>query len=201
MERLGFKKDSIIETIVTTFNEDGSPNAAPMGVTAAGRESILLRVHTDSDTYFNIVRNRGCVVNLVYDPLLFLRTALLGRGRGGEEPEVSGSEIGRALRVKAPFLKEAHAYFEASLRSRREYLGVDEYGSSEVSVVKCRVVRTVVKRRHPVGFNRGLAAAVELAIKLSRGQRGGAEEQLEVIRRTLGEEMRERILVFLRPYL
>lgn len=199
--KLGFKKDSIIETIVTTYNKDGSPNAAPMGVSAAGRKSVIIRVHTDTDTYSNIVRNKGCVVNLVYDPLLFLRTALTGGGRGGEEPEIEASEIGKARRVKAPFLKKAHAYFEASLRSQRKYLKVDEYEPSEVSVLKCGVMRVVVKRRHPVGFNRGLAAAVELAIKLSRGRREDAEEQLKIIRRTLGLEEYEKISAFLRPYL
>lgn len=198
---MGFKKGNIIETIVTTYNKDGSPNAAPMGVYATGKKSVIIKVYTDSDTYSNIVRNRGCVVNLVYDPLLFLRTTLLGRGKGEEEPEVNSSETGRARRVKAPFLKGSHAYLEAALRGQREYVKVDEYKLSEVSIVRCSIVRVVVKRKHPVGFNRGLAAAVELAIKLSRGQKEGLEKEMNIIQRTLNAEEYEKISAFLKPYL
>jgi hypothetical protein len=199
--RLGFKKGRIIECIVTTYNENGSPNAAPMGVYAVGRRGIILKVHLDCDTYSNIIRNKGCVVNLIYDPLLFLKTTLIGRGRGGEEPELDASEVGKARRVRAPFIKRSHAYLEASLKDQREYVKVDDYKVSEVSMMRCIIVREVTKRKHPVGFNRGLGAAVELAIKLSRGQKEGCEEYLNIMQRTMAREDYDKINAFLKPYL
>ena len=43
---LGFSKDAIFETIVSTYNPDGLVDAAPMGVT-------LLDLHTISLSLYN----------------------------------------------------------------------------------------------------------------------------------------------------
>ena len=201
ISKLGFKKGRIIECIVTTYNENGRPNAAPMGVYAVGKRGLILKVHLDCDTYSNIIRNKGCVINLIYDPLLFLKTTLIGRGRGGEEPEVEASEVGKARMVQAPFIKSSQAYLEVRLKYQREYVKVDDYKISEVSMMKCKVVREVIKRKHPMGFNRGLGAAVELAIKLSRGQKEDCEEYLSIMQRTMSREDYDKINTFLKPYI
>jgi hypothetical protein len=68
-------------------------------------------------------------------------------------------------------------------------------------MMRCIVVREVIKRKHPVGFNRGLGAAVELAIKLSRGQKEGCEEYLSIMQRTMAREDYDKISTFLKPYI
>ena len=37
---LGFSKGTIVETIVSTYNRDGKPNAAPMGVATIDDEHL-----------------------------------------------------------------------------------------------------------------------------------------------------------------
>lgn len=197
MREMGFKKGRIVETIVTTYNRDGSPNAAPMGVYAWRRRILVLKVHSRSDTCANILRTGGCVVNLVYDPFLFIRSALAPKG----EPEVKEEETGKAETVYAPFLRESHAYLEAGVLGFSRYTKRDAHGTSQVYVVKCRVQRRVVLRSCPVGLNRGIAAAIEIAIKLSRGRKDGVEEHMRVMRRTLNAAEYSEIASFLDQHL
>lgn len=192
MEELGFKRGRIVEAIVTTYNRDGSPNAAPMGVYSSTRGGLVLKIHRRSDTCSNILRTMGCVVNLVYDPLLFLRSALAAKG----EPEVTEEDTEKAKTVNAPFLKDSHAYLEVGVLGFSRYTKRDAYGESEVYMFKCRARRTVVLRAHPIGLNRGVAAAIELAIKLSRGSRE-IGEHLRIMRRTLSAREYAEIVSYL----
>lgn len=193
---LGFTRGRLLETIVTTYNSDGSPNAAPIGVTASGEVMLAMKVHTDTDTYVNLLRRNGCVVNLVYDPYLFIRCALTGHGRGGAEPEVDPEEVAGAGSVDAPYLEKAAAYIEAILLEHKEYLKRDRYRESEASVILCRVERVTVKGL-PQGPNRGLNHAIELAIELTRGERDGVAHHMEVIRKAIPQEEYLRIEVLL----
>ena len=194
---MGFARGRLLEAIVTTYNCDGTPNAAPIGVTARGEAVLEMRVHTDTDTYANLLKRRGCVVNLIHDPYLFLKGALTGHGRGGAEPEVGPEEVAKAGSVDAPYLEKAGAYIEAVLLEHKEYLKRDQYRKSEASVILCRVEKATVKGL-PQGPNRGLNHAIELAIELTRGRRDGMARHMEVMKKTLPQEEYRRIEVFLR---
>ncbi len=189
---LGFKKGNIAECIVTTYNEDGSANAAPMGVYTLSEAEVVMKIHAESDTFSNLLRNRGCVINIVFDPHLFLKTTLLGKAKGGREPEVRKNEVKRAS-VNAPFLKNAHAFIEAKLKEHREYVKKDEYKKSRVCTARCEVSRVVVNKRCPVAVNRGLFAAVELAIMLSRERREDVQRYMNVMRKSLNPREYKRI--------
>jgi hypothetical protein len=196
IRRLGFKKGRIVEAVVTTYNRDTTPNAAPMGVFSADK-TLVLKVHKSSDTCGNILRTGGCVVNLVYDPLLFLKSALTAKG----EPEVQLEDTGEAETVYAPFLKNSHAYLESKLLGTRRYLKRDRYGASEVFMFRFGVMKIEVLKKYPVGFNRGLAAAIELAINLSRGKKEGWEEQVRIMKRVLSTKEYREIISFLKQQL
>ncbi|MFH1774012.1 MAG: DUF447 domain-containing protein [Methanobacteriota archaeon] len=197
---LGFRKGGIAECIVTTYNEDGSPNAAPMGVYALSEKEVIMKIHVESDTCSNLLRNKCCVINLIFDPYLFLKTALIGRAKGCKEPEVGKNEIKKA-NVNAPFLKDAHAFIEAKLKEHRKYVKKDEYKKSKFCAARCEVSRVVVNRRYPVAVNRGLFAAVELAIALSRERKEDLRRCTRIMRKSLSpEEYRKikKLLVALR---
>lgn len=189
---LGFKKGNIAECIVTTYNEDGSANAAPMGVYTLSEAEVVMKIHAESDTFSNLLRNRGCVINIVFDPHLFLKTTLLGKAKGGREPEVGKNEVKRAS-VNAPFLKNAHAFIEAKLKEHREYVKKDEYKKSIVCTARCGVSRVVVNKKYPVAVNRGLFAAVELAIMLSREKREDVQRYMKVMRKSLNPREYKKI--------
>ncbi len=67
--------EGINEVIVTTVSLDGKPNAAPIGIIR--REGkLMVRVYNGSQTYTNIRDTGRLVANMVYDPALFVRSAL-----------------------------------------------------------------------------------------------------------------------------
>ena len=199
-KQLGFEKGRIIECVVTTYNKDRSPNAAPMGVYTASNNDFILNIHLGSDTHSNIIRNKGCVINLVYDPFIFLRTTIRGHGLGCSEPEVESYEVSNSKNVFAPILKEANAYIEVSLNSKNEYVKSDSYNDSKFSVMRFSTVNEVIIRKYPTGYNRGLGAAVELAIKLSRGQYENIQEHMNIMKRTMKKDEFEKINLLLQPY-
>ncbi len=191
--QMGFKKGRIVEAVVTTYNEDAAPNAAPVGIYGIDEKTLVLKVHKESDTCANILRTKGCVINIVYDPLMFLRSALTARG----EPEIRQADVEKAEKVDAPFLRDSNAYIEARVLGYRNYLKRDRYGESEVYVFKCGVLKIVILKAYPVGLNRGVAAAIELAIKLSRGDKKGLDEHIRIMRRTLSASEYREIASFL----
>jgi hypothetical protein len=56
------------ETIITTKNDDGSKNAAPIGVIYAGDDKIINRIFKGSHTLENIIREKEFTVNITHDP-------------------------------------------------------------------------------------------------------------------------------------
>jgi uncharacterized protein len=192
---IGFEKGSITECIVTTYNRDKSPNAAPMGVFTLRDGVVVLRVHTDTDTYSNLTREKRCALNVVFDPYLFLKTAITGRGDGGKEREIDAEDVvgETGMNANAPVLKEAFAVIQGELLGHKKYVRKDRYGTSEVAVVKLRVIDVIVLKAFPKAVNRGLYAAVELAVELSRGKTGNKERYLKVMKRSLRAREYRRI--------
>ena len=70
LERIGMVKGRQYETIISTKNEDGSKNAAPIGVICAGNNKIINRIFKGSHTLENIIREREFIVNITHDPEL-----------------------------------------------------------------------------------------------------------------------------------
>ena len=67
--------EGINEVIVTTVSSEGKPNAAPIGIIRRDGK-LIVRVFNGSQTYVN-VRDTGLLAaNMVYDPVLFVRSAL-----------------------------------------------------------------------------------------------------------------------------
>jgi len=112
LEKLGFFKDTIMETIVSTYDERGRPNAAPMGVIAIEPRKILIRPHVSSSTYRNLMANRCAVVNVTSDPVMFFYTAFKEANIGGSAPL---DWFEKAKTVNAPRLKSADAIIEVSV--------------------------------------------------------------------------------------
>src|SRR5262245_51506693 len=65
----------IVETVVTTLDEDGGPNFAAMGV-VWGEERLVIRPYVDTRTFRNLLRTREAVVNVTDDVLVFAKSAL-----------------------------------------------------------------------------------------------------------------------------
>ena len=147
LDGLRFDMGSICEVIVTTVNGDGTPNAAPMGVTRVGPETISLRPFKTSTTYGNLLDNSRACVNITDDPTMFLSTAFKGEVKGSQD-----INIDEDLRLEAS---------DASVFVRV----VDVWDLSENrTCFTCEVSGIEIHRPTPQVFSRGRAEAIEAIV-------------------------------------
>jgi len=111
---LGFSKGAIAETIVSTYNTDGSANAAPMGVILQDDRHLIIKFFNLSKTYKNIAGNRCAVINLTNSIEAFYKTAFKEANPQGK---LSQEWFKKARLVEAPKIIFADATVEVSLDS------------------------------------------------------------------------------------
>jgi hypothetical protein len=109
---LGFKEGIIAEIILSTFNTEGEPNAAPMGVTMQDAQHLTIDIFNSSSTWTNIKANRCGVVNLTNTIEIFYKTAFKEANRDGKLPK---EWFEPAKTVHAPKLRLADAAIEVSV--------------------------------------------------------------------------------------
>ena len=140
----------IIETIVTTTDESGVVNVAPMGVEwTGGDDPPVLKPFLDTATYRNITATGSAVVNLIDDVRVFARAAI----SNPDYPVVP------AAVVRGVILRDACSWLELTVS------GVDS------TPPRSRIETTVVHRgtkREFIGFNRARHAVLEAAIYATR---------------------------------
>ena len=140
----------IIETIVTTTDEAGTVNIAPMGVEwTGGDEPPVLKPFLETATYRNIMATRVAVVNLIDDVRVFARAAI-------SNPEYS---VVQAVSVRGVVLEAACSWREIIVNS------IDS--TPPRSRMETEVVHRGVRREF-IGFNRARHAVLEAAIYATR---------------------------------
>ena len=142
----------ILESIVTTINEDGSVNVSPMGPTVHGKlQNFELRPFDTSRTFANLKRTRSGVVHVTDDVGLIAQSAigkLLPLPEFFPAEKVTGQVIANTCRWYA---------FEV------EY--IDE--NSARTSINCKTLHTG-RIRDFWGFNRAKHAVIEAAILATR---------------------------------
>lgn len=147
LERLGFSKDCLVETILVTRNQDGSYNAAPMGVTRDGA-ILIVRPFKTSQTYMNLAREGLVSINISNDPLLFLTTAF----KDEVEDQPFCDEMG--LRTS-----------DAVINSEIEGILDESKLWATFSLIPKDIV---IKSPYPTVFSRGRSEAIEAIIHTTR---------------------------------
>ena len=141
----------IIEGLVTTLDEDGTPHLAPMGPRVSPDFcSLLLRPFPTSHTCANLLRTREGVFHITDDALLIAKAAVGEAGMPAHEPAVA---------VRGVILTGACRAYEFRVTA------VDD--SKERVHLEAAVVRSITFRDF-VGFNRAKHAVVEAAILATR---------------------------------
>jgi hypothetical protein len=142
----------IIETVVTTLNEDGSVNLAPMGpVVDTDWSEFELRPFETSSTLENLKRSGQGIVHITDDVELIVRAAT------HQLLELPALEAGR--QVDVPAICGACRWFEFRVESIIELI-------PRVSI-RCRTVYEH-RNRDFIGFNRAKNAVLEAAILATR---------------------------------
>jgi hypothetical protein len=138
----------IIESIVTTMDENRRVNIAPMGV-EWGDERIVLKPFLETTTYRNVTATRTAVVNLVDDVRVFARAAL-----SNPEYPMTPASVVDGVRL-------------ADVCSWRELRVVAIDATPPRSRIEMLVAHRGVSREF-IGFNRAAHAVLEATIYATR---------------------------------
>ena len=175
---LGFSKETIAETIISTYSVNGQPNAAPMGATMDSPQHLVIRIYTSSLTYKNLQSKRCAVVNVTSDPEAFYRTAFKEANLEGKVPQ---EWFEKAETVDAPRLRAANALIEVTVAD----ITTLDTESAEVS---CEVKLVQASSVLPKAYCRALFATIEAIIHATRvkvfiigGNRQKQEQALKLL--------------------
>ena len=149
----------ILETIVTTINQDGSTNASPMGPRLDVQpgsdlqtiDRFELRPFDTSQTFTNLKRTQSGVLHITDDAEMFARSAI---GTLDPFPETRPAE-----EVDGNIIVGACRSYEFVVEF------IDETGQR--MSLNCRTVKSH-RQRDFVGFNRARNAVLEAAILATR---------------------------------
>ena len=155
LERIGMVKGRQYETIISTKNEDGSKNAAPIGVICAGNDKIINRIFKGSHTLENIIREREFIVNITHDPELFATSTL------GNLPQDYFNEDYS--------IKDMKAYFKCKVKSLTEAVKQSDpvKKKGEAIVIKSEACELII-REDTQALNRGFGYVIESLANLTR---------------------------------
>ncbi|MDQ1274970.1 DUF447 family protein [Methanosarcina sp. Z-7115] len=157
----------ISETIVSTGLD--TPNAAPIGIIRKNKK-IFVRIFKGSQTGENLVREGVLVANVVYDPLLLVRSTFFDI----ESSEFDFVDIGGK---KFPVLKSAISWvaFRCTNLKDTEQTVVSDLIPLGAGFCEAN------KRAIPAP-NRGFNAVLEATVHATRYKLSGEEKYLELIR-------------------
>ncbi len=142
----------ILESIVTTINEDGSVNVSPMGPTVHGKlQNFELRPFDTSRTFANLKRTRSGVVHVTDDVGLIAQSAI---GKLLPLPEFFPAE-----KVTGQVIANTCRWYEFEV----EYIDENSVRTS----INCKTLHTG-RIRDFWGFNRAKHAVIEAAILATR---------------------------------
>lgn len=153
----------IIESILTTLDEQGRVNIAPMGVDW-GDDVLVIKPFLETTTFRNVRATRVAVINLTDDVLIFARTAIAA----------AAFPTHPAAHVTGVVLDAACSWREV------EVVSIDD--TPPRSRIETRVVHHGTQREF-LGFNRARNAVLEAAILSTRTHLLPADEILGDFRR------------------
>lgn len=155
---LGMEKGLLYETILTTRNPNGTPNAAPIGVICKDDDEVVFYLHKGSKTFDNVLREKSFYVNIINDPMVFVESTI-GNLESGKFQLDDGDGF---------FIKTAEAFFRAEVTSEKLVHRKDHLGTFTTYVIRARVLRMVKNQEHVQPLNRAIYGIIEALVYISR---------------------------------
>ena len=155
LTKISMFKGQQYETIITTINDDGSLNAAPIGILCRGKDKVMCRIFKGSHTLENIISQKEFIVNICENPELFTWSLLDNL----EKDDFSEDQS----------IKNVDAYFKCKVTSIKEAVKQSDpvKKKSEANVIKADVCKLII--RNPVkAYNRSFSYIVECLANFSR---------------------------------
>jgi uncharacterized protein len=155
---LGFLKNMIFEAIVSTYNQDGSPNAAPMGTIMHNQHTINLNIFNTSETNHNLKTNKCAVINFTNNIEIFYKTTFKETNPTGKLPD---EWFEKAKTVNAPKLQLADITIDVSVSSMESIV-------AEKTNFSCKIMKINVEKMYPQIYCRAMAMTLEAIIHATR---------------------------------
>ncbi len=155
---LGFSKDTIFEVILSTYNCDGTPNAAPMGVFMQDPQTINLDLYNSSQTSRNLKTNKYAVINITGNIDIFYKTTFKETNQDGK---LLQEWFEKSESVNAPKLRFADATIDISIAN------IEPVGSDKTKF-SCNVERINSANICPQVYCRAKALTLEAIIHATR---------------------------------
>jgi len=155
---LGFSKGIIFETIVSTFDEAKTPNAAPMGVIMEDEQTLSLNIFNSSLTSHNLEASRCAVINLTSDIAIFYRSTFK---EANPDRKLPLEWFEKSERVNAPKLRKADATADISV-TRIQQVGMDK------NRIQCKIEKVTATKQYPQLNCRAMALTLEAIIHATR---------------------------------
>ncbi|MGQ9719158.1 MAG: DUF447 domain-containing protein [Nitrososphaerales archaeon] len=176
---LGLVKDRIFETIVSTYDSNGEPNAAPMGVMTDGLQRLMITPYITTQTYRNLVLHRCAVVNITSEPVIYYATSFKE-----DDPDKRAflNLFEKADLINAPRLRNADAYIEVKVRQ----IGVKKDRAKVLcGVEKVYPVAKIPPKaycRAPFAVIESIIHATKIKVFLSNGEKERTEELINLVK-------------------
>jgi hypothetical protein len=154
---IGMEKGLLYETIVTTVNEDHTPNAAPIGVICKNNKEVVAYLHHGSKTVRNIKRNHSFSVNILKDPMVFVESTL------GNLSDNYFEQYANEF-----YIKNTDAFFIAHVTSLKDVEKKDNFGVSVTTVLTAEVSNIIKKKENVEPLNRAIYGIIEGLVYLTR---------------------------------
>ena len=155
---LGFSKEIVAETILTTYNSDGQPNAAPMGIRMENDYCVTIKLYKSSLTYQNLKSRRCGVINITSDVEIFFLSAFKEANPNAKIPP---EWFEKAVTLDAPKLRRADATVEISIQKLTPI-------NTEKTEAVCNVKLVKATKALPKVYCRALFATIEAIVHATR---------------------------------
>lgn len=157
LSNIKMKRGLLYETIITTKNSDGTPNAAPIGVICKNESQIVLYLFEGTHTLQNIKSNGRFIVNILKDPLIFTQSTL---------GELSIDYF--KMHKNEFYIEKTDAFFSAILTKSKEIEKEDNISKSKLTVITADVNEIIIKNEDVEPLNRAIFAIIESLVYSSR---------------------------------
>ncbi|MCL2134397.1 MAG: DUF447 family protein [Candidatus Bathyarchaeota archaeon] len=151
---LGFNKNMIYETIVCTYNPNGTPNAAPMGAITHDFQQINLTIYNSTTTLKNMQTNKFATLNITDNIDIFFQTAL-------KDSMLPNDWFKKSYKINAPQLKLANATIAVTIQ---DFSPLD----NQRTKVTTNIQHITATKKYAQSYCRAKTAVLEALIHTTR---------------------------------
>lgn len=150
-----FDKNVNYETVVSTYNNDGSPNASTMGIILDDNNNIIIKPFLETDTCNNLLNKKECILNLTNDPEIFVISTLF-------QDEFKENQFKKDEYVNAPLLKSC----------QNNYIALQVISNEKIAPYRmsfcCKIIQIKSELIRNKPYTRAFSSLIEILIHATR---------------------------------